>query len=99
MGLLGSLRTIFMGAGSDGLISQHLSVQIETSRTQAEFVLTKVGVIETVLGNLSIALSEFGFRFKAWNITSISGNNVVLGFLGFLKKVKIMCVSSNYTSV
>jgi len=84
MGLLGGLGTIFMGAGGDGFISQHLSIQIETSRTQVEFVLAKVGIIETILSNLSIALAEFGSRFKAWNISGISWNYVVLGFLRFV---------------
>jgi len=82
--LLGSLRAVFMSAGSDGLIGQQLSIQIKTGRAQVEFVLAQFRVIKTVLGNLSKALAEFSLRLKAWNISSISRNYVVLGFLGFL---------------
>jgi len=89
--LLGSLRNILVGASSDGLIGQHLSIQIKTGGAQVEFVLAESRIIETVLGNLSKALAEFSLGFNAWDVSSISGNYVVLGFLGFLiRKVSQM---------
>jgi len=73
-----------MGDGGNSVISKVFSVKVEASAAELELVLSKTRVAEAILGSLGVALAEFAFRLEAWDETSVSGDDVVLRFLGFI---------------
>lgn len=84
MGLLDGLGTIFVGDGSQSLISKDLSVEVETSGAELVSVFAEGRVTEAFLGRLSEALAELVLRLESRNETSVAWDDIILWFLGFL---------------
>lgn len=88
MSLLDGLSTIFVRAGSQGLIRKELSVEVEASGAEFMSVFAKIGVTEAFFSRLSEALAELVLGLESRDKTSIARDDIILWFLGFLHRLR-----------